>query len=65
MTNEEFVAYLNTLPPETRALVLARVKHVAEYAARASRVRRNIQQQFPGMNPRLRAALSLVIARFA
>jgi hypothetical protein len=64
MTNEEFTAYLNKLPPELRDQLLERVKQAADYVSRATHVRRKIHEQFPALNPRLAAAASLVIARF-
>jgi hypothetical protein len=63
MTNEEFLAYLNSLPPEVREQVAQSTKMLSEYAAKASFVRERIQRNFPNMPPKLRAVLSLAIAR--
>ena len=64
MTDREFQAYLASLPPEVRGLVLDRAKVAATYVSKAVRVRTRIYAEFPNMNPRVVAALSLVIARF-
>jgi hypothetical protein len=65
MTDKEFQAYLASLPPELRGLVLDRAKLAATYLSKAVQVRSRIYAQFPNMNPKVVATLSLVIARFA
>ena len=64
MTNGEFQAYLASLPPEVRDVVIERTKLAKAYFAKAVRTRSRIYAEFPNMNPRVVAALSLVIARF-
>jgi hypothetical protein len=64
MTDNEFQAYLASLPPDLRSLVLERAKAAATYVSKAVQVRSRIYAEFPSMNPRVVAALSLVIARF-
>jgi hypothetical protein len=65
MTDKEFQDYLRSLPPEVRELVVERAKLAVTYVSKAAQVRARIYSQFPNMNPRVVAALSLVIARFA
>lgn len=65
MTDQEFQSYLQSLPPEVRALVLERAKVAGSYLSKAMQARARIYGQFPNLNPRLVAALSLVVARFA
>jgi len=65
MTDKEFQNYLQTLPPELRGLVLDRAKAAATYVSKATQARTRIYAQFPNMNPRVVAVLSLVIARFS
>ena len=65
MTDKEFQAYLASLPPELRGLVLERAKLAATYINKAAQVRSRIYAEFPNMNPRVVATLSLVIARFS
>ena len=64
MTPEEFSQYLDSLPPEVRAGVCEVLKPIGEYTARAMEVRAWVAKQFPAINPPLRAALSLALARF-
>ena len=64
MTDNEFEAYLASLPPDLRGVVLERAKVAATYVSKAVQVRSRIYAEFPNMNPRVVAALSLVIARF-
>jgi len=65
MTDKEFQNYLQTLPPDVRNLVLERAKAAACYFSKATQTRTRIYAQFPSMNPRVVAILSLVIARFS
>jgi TRAP-type C4-dicarboxylate transport system substrate-binding protein len=65
MTDKEFQNYLQTLPPELRALLLERAKAAATYVSKATQARTRIYAQFPEMNPKVVAVLSLVIARFS
>jgi hypothetical protein len=64
MTDKEFQDYLRSLPPELRELVLERAKLAATYVSKATQARARIYAQFPNMNPKVVAVLSLVIARF-
>jgi hypothetical protein len=64
MTNEEFSAYLDSLPPEVRAAIFETVKPLGDYAARAVEIRARIAQEFPKLNPPFRALLSLALARY-
>lgn len=59
MTSDELGKFLAALPPET----LAQLRQMADFAARATRARQKLREHFPRMNPRLAAALSLLIAR--
>jgi len=65
MTDQEFQTYLHSLPPEVRELVLERAKSAGTYLSKAMQTRKRIYAEFPNMNPRVVAALSLVIARFS
>jgi hypothetical protein len=65
MTDKEFQQYLQSLPPDVRGLVLERAKVAATYVSKATQARSRIYAQFPNMNPRVVAVLSLVIARFS
>jgi len=64
MTDQEFQTYLSSLPPEVRGLVLDRAKAAGSYLSKAVSTRSRIYAEFPNMNPRVVALLSLVIARF-
>jgi hypothetical protein len=64
MTNEEFAAYLDSLPPEVRAAVFDALKPLGDYATRSVEIRERIAQQFPKLSPPLRAVLSLALARY-
>lgn len=64
MTQEEFAQYLDSLPPEVRAAVFEVLKPLGDYAARTMEVRAWVAKEFPALNPPLRAALSLTLARF-
>lgn len=64
MTQEEFTQYLDSLPPEVRAGVFQVLKPIGDYATRAMEVRAWVAKEFPALNPPLRAALSLALARF-
>jgi hypothetical protein len=64
MTNDELTAYLDSLPPEVRAAVFDTIRPIGDYAARAVEVRGWMAQQFPSLNPPIRAVLSLALARF-
>jgi hypothetical protein len=65
MTDREFQQYLQSLPPDVRGLVLERAKIAATYVSKATQARSRIYAQFPDLNPRVVAVLSLVIARFS
>ena len=65
MTDKEFQNYLQSLPPDVRGVVLERAKVAASYFSKATQARARIYAQFPNMNPRVVAVLSLVIARFS
>jgi hypothetical protein len=65
VTDKEFQQYLQSLPPDVRGLVLERAKVDASYVSKATQARSRIYAQFPNMNPRVVAVLSLVIARFS
>ena len=65
MTDKEFQQYLQSLPADVRGLVLERAKVAATYVSKATQARSRIYAQFPNMNPRVAAVLSLVIARFS
>jgi hypothetical protein len=64
MTSEEFQEYLRSLPPEVQAALADALKPLGDYAARAAEVRDRIAEEFPKLNPPLRAVLSLALARY-
>ena len=64
MTDDEFSAYLDSLPPEVRAAMFDALKPLGDYAARAAEIRAHIAQEFPKLNPPIRAVLSLALARY-
>ncbi|HKY35214.1 MAG TPA: hypothetical protein VJN18_04690 [Polyangiaceae bacterium] len=64
MTHEELATYLESLPPEVRAAMVEAIKPIGDYATRAVELRERFAREFPGLNPPLRAALSLALARF-
>ena len=47
MTNEEFATYLDSLPPEVRAVIHQAIKPIGDYAARAIEVRAWVAKEFP------------------
>lgn len=64
MTKEEFQEYLDSLPPEIQVAVANALKPLRDYAARATEVRERMADEFPKLNPPLRAVLSLALARY-
>jgi len=65
MTDQEFQAFLRSLPPEVRELVLERATAAGTYLSKAVHARSRIYSQFPNLHPRIVAVLSLAVARFA
>jgi hypothetical protein len=64
MMQEEFTAYLDSLPPEVRAAAFDALKPIGAYAARAIEVRAWVAKEFPAISPPIRAILSLTLAGF-
>lgn len=62
MTQEEFTAYLESLPPEVRAAASDALRPIGDYAARAVEVRAWVAKEFPAVSPPIRAILSLALA---
>jgi hypothetical protein len=63
MTPEELRAYVESLPPDARAGLLRGHRVFRDYLAKAHFVRERIRQEFPDLNPRLRAVVSFIAAR--
>jgi hypothetical protein len=63
MTQEELRAYVESLSPEVRAGLLQGTRAFRDYLAKAHLVRERIRQEFPDLNPRLRAVVSFIAAR--
>jgi len=63
MTVDEIKRCLDSLPPEVRRQIHEHRALVHDYFARASHARERLAEQFPNMNPRLRAVISLAVAR--
>jgi len=63
MNARELKAYLDSLPPEVRASVLEGTRTFGDYVSKAHRVRERIREEFPNLNPRLRAVMSFIAAR--
>lgn len=63
MNREDLNHCLDALPEEVRRELDEQQKRVRNYLARAVRVRERLCREFPNMNPKLRAAISLAVAR--
>ena len=63
MTAQELERCLDALPPDVKRELLQQRAVVRDYLGRASQVRERLERQFPNMNPRLRAVISLAVAR--
>jgi len=63
MNREDLNRCLDALPEDVRRELDEQQKRVRSYLARAVRVRERLCREFPNMNPKLRAAISLAVAR--
>jgi hypothetical protein len=63
MNREDLNRCLDALPPDVRRELDEQQKRVRNYLARAVRLRERLCREFPNMNPKLRAAISLAVAR--
>ena len=63
MNHEEFSGCLDGLPEDVKRELSEQQRRAHDYLARALRVRARLCREFPNMNPKLRAAISLAVAR--
>ena len=63
MNAEQFKNYVDALPPEVLKEFEQQRAALRDYLTRAGSIREKLIRQFPEMSPRIRAAISLVIAR--
>jgi hypothetical protein len=63
MNREDLNRCLDALPEDVKLELDEQQKRVRNYLARAVRVRERLCREFPNMNPKLRAAISLAVAR--
>ena len=63
MTRPILARYWDVLPEDVKKRILTELTPSASYAARANDFRERLIQQFPNMNPKLRAVISLAAAR--
>ena len=63
MNREDLNRCLDALPEDVRRELDEQQKRVRSYLARAVRVRERLCREFTNMNPKLRAAISLAVAR--
>jgi hypothetical protein len=63
MNREDLNRCLDALPADVRRELDEQQKRVRGYLARAVHVRERLCREFPNMNPKLRAAISLAVAR--
>jgi len=63
MKAEQFKHYLDALPPEVLKEFNQQRAAVRDYLTRAASIREKLTHQFPEMSPRIRAAISLAVAR--
>jgi hypothetical protein len=64
MNREALNQCLDALPEDVKRELFGQQQHARDYLARALRVRDRLCREFPDMNPKLRAAISLAVARF-
>ncbi|MFZ5894752.1 MAG: hypothetical protein ACOY0T_27055 [Myxococcota bacterium] len=63
MKAEQFKRYVDALPPEVLKEFEQQRGVLRDYLTRAGSIREKLVRQFPEMSPRIRAAISLAIAR--
>jgi hypothetical protein len=63
MNREDLNRCLEALPEDVKRELDEQQKRVRNYLARAVCVRERLCREFPNMNPKLRAAISLAVAR--
>ena len=63
MNREDLNRCLDALPEDVKRELDEQQKRVRGYLARAVRVRERLCREFPNMSPKLRAAISLAVAR--
>jgi len=64
MTREQLQQCFESLPPEVREQLSARVGAFRGYLEKAGTVRAKVHSEFPNVDPRVAAFVSLAIARF-
>ena len=64
MTREQFQHCLDALPPEVRQQIDGRIAGFRSYLEKAGTVRAKVSHEFPSVDPRVAAFVSLAIARF-
>lgn len=64
MTREQFQRCLQSLPPEVRDPLAERVGEFRNYLEKAGTVRAKLSSDFPQVDTRVAAFVSLAIARF-
>ncbi|MEO6599397.1 MAG: hypothetical protein ABIQ16_05955 [Polyangiaceae bacterium] len=64
MTNEQLLHCLEALPPEVRNRFLERADAFRKYLRKAGTVRAKLSSDFPEVDARVAAFVSLAIARF-
>ena len=63
MKPEELKRYLDSLPPDVLKQFEEQRAALRDYLGRAASIREKLIRQFPEMSPRIRAAISLAVAR--
>jgi hypothetical protein len=64
MTQEQLKHCLDSLPPEVRQQLANRIQAFRGYLEKAGTVRAKVSSEFPDVDPRVAAFVSLAIARF-
>jgi hypothetical protein len=64
MTREQLQHCFQSLPPEMQQRLIERVGAFREYLEKAGTVREKLYSEFPTIDSRAAAAVSLVVARF-
>jgi hypothetical protein len=63
MNREELNRCLDALPEDVKRELFEQQRRARDYLARALHVRERLRLEFPNMNPKVRAAISLAVAR--
>jgi hypothetical protein len=64
MTREQLQHCFGSLPPDIRERLAEKAGEIREYLDKAGTVRVKLGNDFPTMDPRAAAVVSLVVARF-